>query len=72
MVKTWSEGETLNKLREHLRGSTQKELAAKIGVTEPFLSKVLNGKTPVSQKIAEWVLECHLTVENKRSFRKIA
>ena len=38
-------------LRARLKGRKQKDLAAELGVSEPFLSMVLNGKKAPGPKI---------------------
>jgi DNA-binding transcriptional regulator YdaS (Cro superfamily) len=53
-------------LREMADSATQAEIAASIGVSEPYLSQVLSGKRPVGPRIASflgYVREC--------KFRKI-
>lgn len=43
----------MDKLREFLtaQGLTQREAADKLGVTEEYLSRILNGKTPLTNAI---------------------
>jgi len=55
-MRTYTEGEVLKALREHLdgpRGKTQAALARELGFSAQYLNDVIGEKRPVTKQLAE-------------------
>lgn len=55
-MKKHTEGEVLNSLRDRLstrQGTTQKEVAQKLGFSPQFLNDVLSGRRDLTERLAD-------------------
>lgn len=55
-MKKYTEGDVLNSLRERIsppRGTTQKEVARKLGFSPQFLNDVLNQRREITERLAD-------------------
>lgn len=59
-AETYTNDELLGMLRAIVAKKSQAEVAREIRVSKAYLGRVLIEKKPVSERIAEWLLNCRV------------
>ena len=65
MPKTFTDEQVIEELRAIARNSTQSAVAKEIGVSEVYVSEILNGKRPVGPKVLQFLGYTRETVIRK-------
>jgi DNA transposition AAA+ family ATPase len=67
VAKFYTNDDLMKLLKERVEQSSAAQVASELGISHPSLSVIVNGKKPVTPRIAEWLL--NREVEAERVFR---